>query len=42
MHQVSVPVFERVMKALSNCMDKAAAHAETHKIDPAAYDNFRF
>jgi hypothetical protein len=41
-HQVSVPVFERVLKALSNCTDKAAAHAEAHKIDPAAYINFRF
>jgi uncharacterized protein len=41
-HQVSIPVFARILKALSNCMDKAAAHAEAHKIDPAAYINFRF
>jgi hypothetical protein len=41
-HQVSVPVFERSLKALSNCIDKAAAHADAHKIDPAALIGFRF
>lgn len=41
MHQVSVPVFERTLKALSNCLDKAAAHAEANKIDPLALTSFR-
>ena len=41
-HQVSVPVFERSLKALSNCIDKAAAHVDAHKIDPAALIGFRF
>jgi hypothetical protein len=42
MHQVSVPVFQRSLKGLSNCIDKAMAHAEARKIDPAALTNFRF
>jgi hypothetical protein len=42
MHQVSVPVFERSLKALSNCIDKAVAHAEARKIDPVALTSFRF
>jgi hypothetical protein len=41
MHQVSVPVFERSLKALSNCIDKAAAYAEARKIDPLALTSFR-
>ena len=42
MHQVSVPVFQRSLQALSNCIDKAEAHVEARKIDPAALMNFRF
>lgn len=41
-YQVSVPVFSRLMKALSGCLDKAAAHAEAKKIEPAALTTFRF
>jgi hypothetical protein len=41
MHQVSVPVFERSLKALSNCIEKAEAHAEARKIEPAALTGFR-
>jgi hypothetical protein len=42
MHQVSVPVFQRTLQALSNCLDKAEAHAEARKIDPVALTGFRF
>jgi hypothetical protein len=41
-HQVSVPIFDRSLKALSNCIDKAVAHVEARKIDPAALTAFRF
>jgi hypothetical protein len=41
MHQVSVPVFQRTLQALSNCLDKAEAHVEAHKLDPAALTHFR-
>jgi hypothetical protein len=34
-YQASVPVFERSLKALSACIDKATAHAEARKIDPS-------
>src|SRR5689334_18632829 len=37
MYQASVPVFTRLLTALSAILDKAAAHAEAKKIDPAAY-----
>ena len=37
MHQASVPVFQRTLKALSAILDKAQAHAEARKIDPAAF-----
>lgn len=40
-HQISVPVFERLLKALTGWLDKATAHAEAHKIDPAALTAFR-
>jgi uncharacterized protein len=33
-YQASVPVFERSLKALSSCIDMAAAHAEARKVDP--------
>lgn len=40
-HQISVPVFERLLKALSGCLDKAAAHAEANKIEPESLTNYR-
>jgi hypothetical protein len=36
-YQSSVPVFERGLKALDALLDKAAAHAEARKFDPAVY-----
>jgi hypothetical protein len=36
MYNISVPVFVRQLSALSAILDKAAAHAEAKKIDPAA------
>jgi hypothetical protein len=35
MYQASIPVFIRMLGNLSTIIDKAAAHAETKKIDPA-------
>lgn len=35
MYQASVPVFAQFLAALSGVLDKAAAHAEAKKIDPA-------
>jgi hypothetical protein len=35
MYESSVPVFQRVLTALSGVVDKAVAHAEARKIDPA-------
>jgi len=35
MYQASVPVFIRVLTNLATILDKAEAHAETHKIHPA-------
>jgi uncharacterized protein len=35
MHQVSVPALERTLENLKGILDKAAAHAEARKIDPA-------
>lgn len=37
MYAISVPVFDRRLKAMSAILDKASAHAETKKIDPAAF-----
>lgn len=37
MYQASVPVFTRLLAALSAILDKAAAQAEAKKIDPAAF-----
>ena len=34
MHSASVPVFVRMLRNLSACIDKAAAHAESKKFDP--------
>lgn len=36
LHQVSVPVYLRILRQLVDTIDKAAAHAEAGKIDPAA------
>ena len=35
MHALSVPIFVRMLGNLSSILDKAAAHAETRKIDPS-------
>ena len=35
-HEVSVPVFVRMLGQLARILDKAAAHAEAGKADPAA------
>jgi hypothetical protein len=40
-YQASVPVFQRRLTALSAVIDKAAAHAEARKIDPAVLVNAR-
>ncbi len=37
MHDASIGVFVRAFTALSRILDKAAAHAEAKKIDPAAF-----
>lgn len=37
MYSASVPVFVRTLGNLSTILDKAAAHAETRKIDPAVF-----
>jgi hypothetical protein len=37
MYQASVPVFIRLVTALSGMLDKTAAHAEAKKIDPATF-----
>lgn len=42
MYQVSVPVFTRMLNNLAAILEKAAAHCEAKKIDPAALINFRF
>ncbi|HSW11268.1 MAG TPA: DUF1993 family protein [Solimonas sp.] len=41
MYSASVPLFQRALGNLRNCLDKAAAHAEARKIDPAALLGFR-
>ena len=37
MYDLSVPVFDRRLKALTAIIDKAAAHTASKKIDPAAF-----
>ena len=37
MYQASIPVFVRLLGNLSAILDKAAAHAEAKKIDPAIF-----
>lgn len=41
MYQISVPVFARMLANLVAIMEKAAAHCEERKIDPAALTQFR-
>ena len=41
MYQASIPVFVRLLGNLSAILDKAAAHAEAKKIDPAIFVNAR-
>jgi len=41
MYQASIPVFIRMLGNLSAILDKAAAHAEAKKIDPAIFVNAR-
>lgn len=41
MYQASIPVFTRGLNILSTLLDKAAAHAEARKIDPAVFINAR-
>jgi hypothetical protein len=41
MYQASVPVFSRVLAAMSAILDKAVAHAEVRKLEPQALLQFR-
>jgi hypothetical protein len=41
MYQISVPVFARMLANLVAIMEKAAAHCEERKIDPAALTQYR-
>jgi hypothetical protein len=41
MYRASVPAFVQILSALSLILDKAAAHCEARKIDPAALLNAR-
>src|SRR5712671_2073459 len=41
MYQISIPVFVQFLTALSGVLDKAAAHAEAHQIDPQVLVNMR-
>jgi len=41
MYQASVPLFAQFLTSLSALLDKAAAHAEAKKIDPAFLINMR-
>ena len=41
MYKISVPIFVQFLTALSAVLDKAAAHCEAKKIDPAALINAR-
>ncbi|HET7764967.1 MAG TPA: DUF1993 family protein, partial [Burkholderiales bacterium] len=41
MYQTSVPRFANMLKNLSAILDKAQAHAEARKIDPAVLVNSR-
>jgi uncharacterized protein len=41
MSSASLPVFKAMLGNLSHCLDKAQAHAEARKFDPAALLQFR-
>jgi hypothetical protein len=41
MYQASIPAFLRMLENLSTILDKAAAHAEAKKIDPAIFVSAR-
>jgi len=41
MYQASVPRFVNILGNLSNILDKAQAHVDAKKIDPAVLPNFR-
>jgi len=41
LHQVSVPPVLQILASMSAVLDKAAAHCEARKIDPAVLVNFR-
>jgi hypothetical protein len=41
MYSASVPVFQHMLRNLSHILDKAEAHAEARKIDPAALSQAR-
>jgi len=41
MYKISVPIFVQYLTSLSAVLDKAAAHCEAKKIDPAAFLNAR-
>ncbi len=41
MYQISVPVFARMLTSLVAIIEKAAAHCEEKKIDPAVLINYR-
>lgn len=41
LYDVSVPVFRQMLGALGACLDKAIAHAEARKIDPAVFAGAR-
>jgi hypothetical protein len=40
-HQASVPALQQILGSLSVLIDKAAAHCEARKIDPAVVINYR-
>jgi hypothetical protein len=41
MHQASIPAFVQMLNSLSAILDKAEAHATSHKIDPEVLLNYR-
>jgi hypothetical protein len=41
MHQASVPAMQQILASLSALIDKAAAHCEARKIDPATLVGYR-
>ncbi|TAL02426.1 MAG: DUF1993 domain-containing protein [Rhodospirillaceae bacterium] len=41
MYQISIPGIVRILNSISGIIDKAVAHCEARKIDPAVMINFR-